>query len=158
MTIYDIDERITSLIDPETGEILDIEAFNELNMARDEKVENVALWIKELSATSSAMKNEIDALKDRKAVADRRIESLKRYLLFALEGQKFSTPRASITFRKSKRCVPADGFVEWAQKNGRDDLLNYKEPTISLSAIKSALEVGDNVPAELVESVSCIVK
>ena len=43
MTIYEIDNRIAELVDPETGELLDYEAFAELQMEREAKIENMAL-------------------------------------------------------------------------------------------------------------------
>lgn len=51
MTIYDIDERIQqvleSAIDPDTGEIVNeklMEELDALDSARDEKIENAALF------------------------------------------------------------------------------------------------------------------
>ena len=36
MTLYEIDKMITDLADPETGEITDFEALDNLQMARDQ--------------------------------------------------------------------------------------------------------------------------
>ena len=44
MNIYEIDNAMFSLIDEETGEIKDFEAFEELQMQKEEKIENAALW------------------------------------------------------------------------------------------------------------------
>lgn len=52
MSIYDIDAAIVSLIDAETGEVSDEEAFDALQMERDKKVENIGLWYKDLQAAS----------------------------------------------------------------------------------------------------------
>lgn len=49
MTIYEIDARMAGLIDPETGELLDYEAFASLQMEREAKIENMALWYKDLA-------------------------------------------------------------------------------------------------------------
>lgn len=100
MTIFEIDQRITELVDPDTGELLDLDAFLELQMEREQKIESMALWVKELSATAAAIKSEIDSLADRKRAAERRCESLKRYLAYILQGEKFSTPRCAVSFRK----------------------------------------------------------
>lgn len=158
MTIYDIDQRITELVDPETGELLDVEAFMELQMERKKKIEGMALWVKELAATASAIKAEIDTLTERKKAAERKAEALKRYLEYILQGEKFSTPRCSVTFRRSTKCVPSPNFVQWAQEHGRDDLLTYKEPTVSLTAVKEALKAGQDVPARMEESLNVGVK
>lgn len=158
MTIYEIDQRITELVDPETGELLDLEAFLSLQMEREKKLESMALWVKELAATASAIKQEIETLTERKRAAERKCERLKGYLALVLDGQKFTTPRCAVTFRKSAKCVPSEGFVEWAQKHDRDDLLSYKPPTVSLTAVKEALKSGEDVPAEMEETINIGIK
>ena len=45
MTLYEIDQSIIGLMN-EDGEIADLDAFEALQMERDEKIENIALWIK----------------------------------------------------------------------------------------------------------------
>ena len=68
MTLYEINQEIESVlenaIDMETGEISEeaLQKINELQMAKDVKVENVALWHKNLLAESnkeSAGKKEV---------------------------------------------------------------------------------------------------
>ena len=154
MTLYEIDQKIMELIDPETGELLDVDAFDALQMERAQKIENVALWAKNLAAEAAAIKGEIETLTARKNAAERRVERLKSYLAYALNGEKFSTPRCAVSFRHTKSCVPSDGFVEWAQAHNRDDLLTYKPPEPSKAAIKAALESGQDVPAKMVERLS----
>mgnify|MGYP000917782718 FL=1 len=65
MNIYEIDNAMFSLIDEETGEIKGYEAFEELQMQREEKIENVALWYKNLIAESKAIREEEKALAER---------------------------------------------------------------------------------------------
>ena len=50
MTIYEINNAILNCIDMETGEIIDTEQLDKLQMDRDTKFENVACWIKDLKA------------------------------------------------------------------------------------------------------------
>lgn len=154
MTLYEIDQKIMELIDPETGELLDVEAFDALQMERVEKIENVALWVKNLAAEAAAIKGEVETLTARKNAAERRVDRLKAYLAYALNGEKFSTPRCAVSFRRTKSCEPSAKFVEWAQTHNRDDLLTYKPPEPSKTAIKAALEAGQDVPAEMVEKLS----
>ena len=52
MTLYEIDSSLMSLVDEETGEILDKEAFDAVVMERDTKIENVALWVKNPSGNN----------------------------------------------------------------------------------------------------------
>ena len=158
MTIYDIDHKISELVDPETGELLDLEAFTELQMERERKIEGMALWVKELTALASDIKDEISVLQERKKAAERKCERLKGYLGEILDYKKTVRPAYEVSFHRSTKCIPSEGFIEWAQTHGRDDLLSYKTPTVSLTAVKEALRAGEDVPAEMVETVSVGVK
>ena len=105
MTLFEIDKAILEFqfeIDEETGEILNAGALDELQMARNDKIENVGLWIKNLNAEAAAVKAEKDAMADRQKRLEKKAESLKGYLAYALNGQKFSTPRVAMSFRKSE--------------------------------------------------------
>jgi ssDNA-binding Zn-finger/Zn-ribbon topoisomerase 1 len=66
MNLYEIAAAITALVDPETGELLDFDAFDALNLERERKIENIGCWIKDLSAEAAAIKAEEDALKKRR--------------------------------------------------------------------------------------------
>lgn len=101
MNLYEIDSKIMECFDPETGELLDEQAFENLSTTRSEKLENLALWIKDLNAESAACKAEAKNFTDRAKTASRKAESLKKYLSSVLNGQKFSTDRVKITWRKS---------------------------------------------------------
>ena len=65
MKLYEIDNAILDCIDLETGEVIDTERLDALNMERDAKVENVACWIKDLMAEANAIKVEKLALAQR---------------------------------------------------------------------------------------------
>ena len=97
-----------SLVDEETGEILDFEAFDNLQMEKDKKIENTALWIKNLQAEAEALKAEKMAFAERQKSAENKINSLKKYLSDYLAGQKFETAKAKISFRKSEAVEIAD--------------------------------------------------
>lgn len=55
MTLYEINQTILSLIDEETGEILDEDQLERLNIAKEEKRENIALYIKNLRAMTKKL-------------------------------------------------------------------------------------------------------
>lgn len=147
-SLYEIDQRILDLVDPETGELLDIEAFNALQMERDAKIESMALWIKDLTAMSSAIKAEIDTLTERKRAAERRCESLKRYLGEILQGEKFTTAKCAVSFRRSTAVQVDDteSLVRWLEQNGYDDCVKYKEPEVSKTEVGKLLKSGMTVP------------
>ena len=144
MTIYEINEGILNCIDPETGEIIDIDKLNELELERDAKIENVACWIKELKAEAEAIKAEKLALAERQKVAENKAESLKKWLAYALDGQKFKTSKCSISYRKSESVEVTDEGLSNLMKE-HDELLTYKAPEPNKKAIKDALKDGLSV-------------
>lgn len=153
MKLYEIDEAILNCIDLETGEIIDTEQLDKLTMEREAKLENVACWIKELKAEAEALKAEKMAFAKRQQVAENKMESLKKYLAYALDGQAFKTTRASVTFRKSQAVEIADIYKL------DENYLRYKEPEADKTAIKEAIKQGKTVAgATLVENTSVIIK
>ena len=104
-SLYEIDQAIMECIDWESGEILDSARLDALQMERQDKVESVALWIKNLSADALAYKAEKDAFAEREKKALKKVEDLKAWLAGALGGEKFSTWRCAVSFRKSEAVV-----------------------------------------------------
>lgn len=153
MKLYEIDEAILGCIDTETGEILDADKLNALQIEREEKLENVALWIKNLKSDAEALKAEKQAFADRQKAAENKAESLKKWLTEALAGEKFKTTRVAVSFRKTKSVQVEDIFAL------DNSFVKYAEPTADKVAIKKAIEAGEEVAgATLVENVSISVK
>ena len=153
MKLYEIDQAIMDCIDMETGEIVNEELLNDLQMERDAKIENVVLWIKELKAEAEALKAEKLAFADRQKVTENKMESLKKWLAYALNGEKFKTVRASVTFRTTDKVEIADIYKL------DENYLRYKEPEADKDAIKKAIKAGQEVDgATLVPSTSVIIK
>ena len=155
MKLYEINAELEKLIDSETGEIANIEAFEQLSMERETKLENIALWIKNLDSDATAIRAEEKALKARRETAENKSEGLKNYLAEMLgENQKLETPRVKLSWRKSSAVailIPEADFVRYAQGK-RDELLNYSEPTINKNAITDAIKAGEEIiGAALVE-------
>lgn len=162
MTLYEIDkaiqEALEGAVDPESGEIIDEEllaAYDQLRMDRDQKVENIGLYIKNLEADAAAIKAEAKNLTARAKAAENKAEHLRNYLQFCLNGQKFSSPRLSVSFRHSKKVeVDPERLYDIP-----DDFLRYKEPEPDKKAIGEALKAGEDIPGcALVDSVSMIIK
>ena len=146
MTLYEIDQAILDCVDMETGEVIDVEKLDELQLAKEEKIGNIAAFIKNLTAESKALKEEEDALAARRKSADKKIKSLKDYLSSALAGQKFKDSRCSIYFSKSAPSVhfPNDdekAFVEWAKEHA-PEYLTYAEPTVNKTRLKEDINSG----------------
>ena len=158
MRLYDIDQAILKCIDVETGEVIDAEQLDKLQMERDEKIENVACWIKDLKAEAEALKNEKQALAERQRVAENKAESLKNWLAYALNGEKFKTAKCSISYRNSESVEVTEEGLE-ALMREHEDLLTYETPEPNKKAIKDAIKDGLSVAGvQLVQNVSTIIK
>jgi len=145
MKLYEIDSQIENLIDLETGEIADFEKFEALQMERAEKIENIALWYKNLISDAEQLKAEEKAFSERRKQAENKAESLKNYLDFALQGEPFKTTKANVTYRKSESIeIENIGFIP-------SQYLKVAEPTADKTAIKQAIKNGEAIKgAELV--------
>lgn len=153
MTLYEINAELLALleqVDEETGELLcDTDQLEALTMEREKKLEGLALYIKNLAAEAAAIKAEAKALTERQKAAEYKAARARQFLADQLRGEKFKTPRVAITWRKSVATEISEG-VTWESFDER--FLKYKDPEISLSAIREAIEAGETVPgAALVE-------
>lgn len=158
MKLYEIDSQIASLIDAETGEVKDWDYFEQLQMAREEKVENTILFYKDLAAEAEALRTEEKVLAERRRKAERNKERLKEYIAYALDGQKFKSPKATASYRKSHVIEIDEDFIGWAAKN-HESLLRYAAPEPNKSAIAQYLEEGGECPcARVVERTNLIIK
>ena len=158
MKLYEIDNAILECIDMETGEVIDSEKLDALNMERDAKIENVVLWIKDLKAEAEAIKAEKLALAERQKIAENKVESLKKWVAYALGGQKFSTAKCAVSFRNTESVEVTEEGLEALMKE-HDELLTYKAPEPNKKAIKDAIKDGLSVAGvQLVQNVSTIIK
>ena len=154
MTLYEIDSAIQALVDPESGELMDYDAFAALQMEREVKLENMALWIKNLTADAKAIKEEEVVLKERRQRTEAKAARLKDYLREALCGEKFQTARCSISYRKSTALEVEDttSLAEWLDSNGHPGLVVYAAPSVDKRAVTDLLKGGVDIPgAVLVE-------
>ena len=136
MNLYEIDAEILGCVDVETGEIFDIDKFEELSLTRDAKVENICLWIKNLKAQAEALKAEKDSFAQRQKAAETKMESLKRYISGYLEGTAFESAKVKVSFRKSEVVEIMEGAVI------PDEYLRFKEPEVNKTGLKAALKSG----------------
>jgi hypothetical protein len=145
MTIYEIDQAILACID-EDGEIIDIDAFETLQIEKDIKIDNIACWYKQILAEAAGIKAERGILHEREKQKENQAERLKNFLSQILDGQKFETARNKISWRKSESI----GILD--EKDIPSVYLRQKiayEP--DKAAIKEAISGGAEVPgAELV--------
>ena len=152
-TLYEIDGKIESLIDFETGEVADFEAFESLQMERSDKIEGIALWHKNLISDAEQYKAEKMAFAEKQSQAEKKAESLKNRLDRILGGEKFKSAKVNMTYRKSKQVEIADILKL------DENYLKYSEPTADKRAIQKAIESGEIVKgASLVEKINLQIK
>lgn len=138
-TLYEIDQGILNCFDLETGEILNVDKLSKLQMERDTKIENVALWIKNLNADIAAYKAEKDSFAEKEKQAKTKVEGLKTWLGFALNGNKFNTTKVAVSFRKSE-VVEVD--EEQCPKEWMNEKVTFSPDKI---AIKNAIKQGREI-------------
>ena len=151
MSIYEIDDSIMSLVDMETGEIEDEKRYDELQMERTQKVENIGLLLKNTVAEAKAIKEEEQVLAARRKTAENKAERLKNLLAYALHGEKFSTPKLKVSYRKSRVVNIDPQFIEWAESNA-DDLLTYSDPKVNKTAVRDAIDSGRDIKFATIET------
>lgn len=161
MTLYEIDNAILACVDPDTGEVIDPEALTALQMERDQKIENVALWIKDLRAEADAIANEVKNLTARKKAAESKAESLKTWLGKALEGEVFKTSKVRVSYTHSTKLNVIDeaSVVNYIQTNypAPEDFLKYQLPEIRKDAVKAELKNGADIPGACLEATESVV-
>ncbi len=152
----DVLSRLSEAVDEETGEVTDaglLEAFENLNMAWNEKVENCIRWV-------ISSRAEMKSIKEEKARLDKRLKHLghevdwmvSQYLPSTLKpGETYHCADGDIRYRHSKavRITDVDAlpseYVRMIREVNRAEMLK-------------ALKEGRDVPgAELEERVRMIV-
>lgn len=146
MTLYEIQDNIRQAIEQgfneETGEIFDASDLEALQIQRDEKIESIALYIKDLTAEANAIKAEKTALAKRQQTAENRAEWLRKYLAKCLDGQKFKTARVAISYRKSQTVELIDGLDINQLPH---QFLREITPEVDKTALKDALKEGQEI-------------
>lgn len=154
MKLWEIDDQIRSCVDYETGEIIDPEYLENLMMAREQKIENVALYIKELTYFTGVMESEIANLTKRKKAAENAVKGMKEWLVGACYQTKFETPRCKVTFRTSQETI-IDNEVKIPDRYKSEKIVI----TVDKTAVKKAILAGEKVTgAHIKENVNATVK
>lgn len=161
LSLYHIDQALENLIDHETGEVLDFDAFEELQMARDAKIEGIVCWTKNLAAEANAIREEEKELAERRRALEAKRDKLLGYVDRALDGAPFQTAKCAVTYRKSTavEITNMEALVQWCMDNGYDGNVTYAQPTVSKTDIAPLLKSSMAVTgAELCERTNMGVK
>lgn len=159
MRLFEITAAYRSFMDAiENGEIPEsaiADTLESITATLEEKADNTACVIKNMTAEIFALRAEERKLAERRRIKENQVERLREYLsntLIQSGHTKIETPRSKISFRKSISVQIDDesAFIEWAMKDN-DEYLTYKEPTINKTAIKKALADGKEIKGAYIE-------
>lgn len=138
-------------VDEESGEVLGLEELETLNAQLEDKLENVACYIKELERLAGDIKAEEAALAARRQSIESKALRLKKYLMQNMEAagkNGLETAKCKISFRGSSRVeivqpdkLPAEFWA--VSENKRPDR----------AAIKKLLAAGSSVPGAMIVEV-----
>lgn len=153
MKLYEINAELLkcvkvdedTYVNEETGEAIDVAAIDALLMEREDKVLNIARWIKDLTAEADAIKAEKLKLEQRQRAANNKVESLKEYLTKMLaEGETIKDANTVVKWRKSTS-TDVDMLKLMASPE-RLKYVTYGEPKANKTEIAKALKNGIPVP------------
>lgn len=110
--INELDEVMSAAqVDEETGEVLvDWERLEALNLAKEQKVENIGLFILNLRAEQNALAERKKAIEKRIKSLDSKLAGLNGYLERCLNGEAFKCTDFEVKFTKSERVEITDAF------------------------------------------------
>lgn len=150
-TLYQINAAILDCVDLETGEIIDVEQLQALQLEREQKIENVALWYKNLLSDAAQYAAEEAAFKKKKQQAQAQADRLKEYLRDALQGDKYKSARVNISYTSSSRVIVDDVL------NLLPRFVRFADPEPDKVAIKEAIKNGEEVNGAHIERNQSIV-
>lgn len=144
MNLFEINATLTrcvkltsgDFVDTETGEVIDTEAIDALEMAMDEKVRNIACWVRNLDAEEKALAEQERIYRDRKNATHNKKEDLKEYLARCLNGKKWKNAEISVSWRKSEAVEVTD------MRKLSSYYLRYREPEVNKTLLKADLKAG----------------
>ncbi len=158
-SLYELDNSITELldrgfnmacIDTETGEI-DFDKASQfldgLQLERKTKLENIALFIKNLESEADAIKQEEQNLAARRKAKEKKADQLRDYIknsMLLFNEPKFETARVAMSFRTSK-VVEVDEDILWKMDYATKYYKEKREYSLDKKAIKEAIESGIEV-------------
>lgn len=120
--------------------------------AFEDKAVNVAIAVKNMRAEAEQLKAEKLRLAKRQTQKERAAERLEQYLLTSMQAigrEKIDKPQAVIRVKKNPESTIIDNeksFIEWAEANGYNDLLKYKDPDIKKKEVKDLLKRNVELP------------
>lgn len=137
MTLFEIREELRNfeyIWDEETGELLNADELEALQLAEEAKKEGIACLAKEARAESKALRDEAKALIDRADAKDKKADNLEKWLGHILDHKPFETTRCRVGFRRTETCdileerlIPKDYMVTNIKTETKPDKRRIKD-------------------------------
>ena len=152
-TLFEIRKEMMDCFDEETGEILDLEKFEQLEMDEADKIENTAFYIKNLESDMEAYKQEKDRFAEKEKKCKNEIERMKQHLAYALDNQPFKGKLLNVKFRKSSALKIDDDCIDLLPAEYKQEETKVK---VDKMALKKAVKEGAEFKGvELEEKFNC---
>lgn len=156
MKLYEINAELEALLEQvneETGELTcDLELLESLMIAREEKLEGLALAVKNYDSDAAQLREEEKKLAERRKRLEANSARAKEFLRQMLNGETMKTARVVVSYRKSESVEIGSEFMEWAVQH--DAYLTHKDPEPDKVMIKTALKAGETIPGATLVSKS----
>lgn len=142
----EIEKALLECIDPETGEITDLDKLQQLELELQDKVKNIGLYIINLRADIKALKEQEDKFKARRKTLENKVESLSQYLESNIDGKQYKFDEFVISHRKSNSIEITDktAFELYAMEH--PEYLLETEIKPDKASIKLAIANGESIP------------
>lgn len=144
-------------VDKETGEILNADALNQLELSAKDKIANTGRYIRECTVLLEAMKQAKQNIDARMKTLQKRLDYLTSLSLDGMEAlgvKKIEEPDIRISTRVSVGTV-----IEDEEAIPSKFVTIVQTQKINKTEIKKAIQAGEDVPgAYLVENVNLAIK
>lgn len=154
-TLYQIDARIAQALDNLADEdgVINEEALAELerleNEDRPRKIEACVLYIKNQRSLAAAIRFEELKLADRRRRCEAAAERVEKMVAASLNGERFETPRALVSWRASHAVEIEDGAESLWDDDQISRFLVFSHG-INKKAVGEALKAGEEVPGAVI--------
>lgn len=148
MKLYEINQEIEKAfeecIDLETGEIKDFSKLEELTLAKNDKVREIALFIINLEGEERLIDEQLKKFLARKKAIKNKISGLKAYLQYHTEGESYTFTEVKVYYKTSEETVITDeeALEKYCKRHKELGTYEFKP---SKTAIKEAIRGGLNV-------------
>lgn len=140
--VNEVEQVLFMSVDPETGEFNDDfeEALNKAELDKEQKFLNCGAVYKNFEAEIEAYKKAIQEMQYKMRIVQKKQIRLKEWVLMNYQGEKYKNAYVTIKPTKGRKAVEITDLTEVP-----DNFLKFQEPKPDKTAIKKAIEAGEEV-------------